>query len=740
MKKLLIMIFALTAAVCANGQSYSYEQFKEYLSKAQKGDKSAQYNTGLCYHNGWSVATDYEKAAYWYSKAAEQGVPEAQNNLGAMYVAGDGVAKDYEKGAYWYRKSAEQGFMMAQGNLGSLYEEGDGVPEDHAQAAYWHRKAAEQGYMLSQHRLGVCYEDGKGVSQDYRQAAHWYEKAAEQGYILAQNQIAAFYEEGKGVDQDYFKATLWYKKVAGYVLPENPEPWERMAEALFKANAQHTLGTFYENGLGVARNYTTAAMWYMKAAENKYGKSMFRLGHLYENGLGVKKDYSTAVKWYEKSADCGCTEAERMMGDIHFYGRNGTVNYEEAVSYYRKAAYDDDVTAQYRMGQCYEEGKGIPKDMSKAAYWYGLAAEQGHEDSQYRLGKCHEYGTGTSQDYTQAAHWYRKAAEKGNRAADYGMSRIYKADRTIRDVQEYHLLKATKGNAEAQFITGMYYFDGVVVEQNYDEAKTWFDKAAEQAHLGATMMLRRNTNADIWKQVEKDRKRKKIRDEWEYRFWKLGRCLSDFNNPKGYETRSIGVSMGYVSKQWKYKYTDGSKDKGSIFDDKPLNGFQAGIRWNPQFQHGFGLNTGLYYEYYEDKSELQSDKDSWGWFNYYMKMYEHNLHFPIHAEYRMHFSEDIQVFLYGGISLDYALYCKFDYFEDGYTDPYGSIDEDIYATADMLPDVRRFNASWSFGGGVTYRAFQLNAGTRMGFMNMSGSSEYKVTQNNPFQITLSFMF
>ena len=113
-------------------------------NKAQRGDASAQYDLGLCYHLGKGVTKDSKQAFYWWRKAAEQGFAVAQYNLGVYYDNGEGVAQDYQQAVYWFRKAAEQGDEDAQYWLGDYYS-GEGVAKDLKQAAYWYRKAAEQG-------------------------------------------------------------------------------------------------------------------------------------------------------------------------------------------------------------------------------------------------------------------------------------------------------------------------------------------------------------------------------------------------------------------------------------------------------------------------------------------------------------------------------------------------------------------------------------------------------------------
>jgi hypothetical protein len=52
----------------------------------------------------------------------------------------------------------------------------------------------------------------------------------------------------------------------------------------------------------VPQNYTEAAAWYRKAAEQRNLKAQFLLGGLYHEGLGVPQDYAEAYFWYNLAA------------------------------------------------------------------------------------------------------------------------------------------------------------------------------------------------------------------------------------------------------------------------------------------------------------------------------------------------------------------------------------------------------------------------------------------------------
>lgn len=65
--------------------------------------------------------------------------------------------------------------------------------------------------------------------------------------------------------------------------------------------AQNYVGEIFERGLGTSPDYAAAAIWYQKAAEQKYGPALFNLGTLYERGLGVPEDRLKALNLYRQA-------------------------------------------------------------------------------------------------------------------------------------------------------------------------------------------------------------------------------------------------------------------------------------------------------------------------------------------------------------------------------------------------------------------------------------------------------
>ena len=316
----------------------------EFRKAAEQGDAVAQFNLGICYHEGNGVSADKVEAMNWFRKAAEQGFAEAQYNLGVCY------AQNFDHTIEMLRKSAKQGVIEIQGSFKALQE----MEMDLEEAQKWFRSAAEQGHAKAQNNLNEFIE----------QTEHNRKAIGQMRESLAQSQY--MHGVAGGVDGTEDKT----KEVAELGVP----------------SAQCALGAKYMKGNGAEKNPEEAAKWFRKAAEQGDAVAQYNLGVCYMVGDGVAEDKAEAVKWFRKAAEQGLAEAQFNLGICYMAGDGVAEDKAEAVKWFRKAAEQGHAEAQYNMGVCYYEGIGVAKDKAEAAKWYRMAAEQGNVSAMKNLG------------------------------------------------------------------------------------------------------------------------------------------------------------------------------------------------------------------------------------------------------------------------------------------------------------------------------------------------------------------
>ena len=160
-----------------------------------------------------------------------------------------------------------------------------------------------------------------------------------------------------------------------------------------------------------------------------------------------------------------------------------------------------------------------------------------------------------------------------------------------------------------------------------------------------------------------------------------------FNCPKSKNT--WGLTLGYTQNSY-------------------MDGIQFGLRVEPLFKYGFGLNTGLIFEGYS--TDLMSIFEGEEEFD----LYAFNI--PLHLEYRLNFSKWINVFFYGGANFNIL------------TDP--SFNDYTFPT------------TFEYGGGVRFNHIQLNVGKSLfigDFKDIKNFGKY-ATPYQDLIISVSYMF
>jgi len=88
----------------------------------------------------------------------------------------------------------------------------------------------------------------------------------------------------------------------------------QQAAAAGDAKAQYDLGVKYEYGQGVDQDYSKAAEWTLKSAEQGYADAQYNYGLMLEYGQGVGRNLAEADKWYERAAEQGMEGAVQARG------------------------------------------------------------------------------------------------------------------------------------------------------------------------------------------------------------------------------------------------------------------------------------------------------------------------------------------------------------------------------------------------------------------------------------------
>lgn len=264
----------------------------------------------------------------------------------------------------------------------------------------------------------------------------------------------------------------------------------RMADLTRKAMAgdpqdQLRLGVMYAIGPEGDADYRSAIFWIRKAAEQGEPDAQMLVAMMSLEGLGVRRSYMQAARWAQLSAVQGNTVSQLLMGVFMEDGAGVRRDMEKAVHWYRQVAETSaGIGAEQRLGTLYLEGKGVHQDTQEGIRWLTVAAEKGDAHAAFQLGMIYYDGRLVEQDYKEALSWYLKAAEGRQASEEAGFlskvlgqaaepGEVYTRTAGQMMKRGQHIVRA------AWFYAGLMYETGRGTEQDMQQSRYWYGKAAD---------------------------------------------------------------------------------------------------------------------------------------------------------------------------------------------------------------------------------------------------------------------
>jgi len=147
---------------------------------------------------------------------------------------------------------------------------------------------------------------------------------------------------------------LWFRKLFSGSPRNQPQETRRKAED-GDADSQFQFGRTFVSDSDARHDYTQAAHWYLKAANQNHALAQFTLGIMLAEGRGVVQDEREAMMWILRAAEQGHPGAQFRLGWSH---RRASVKGGQ------KAALESNLEA-YK--------------------WFRLAADQGFKGSEIQV-------------------------------------------------------------------------------------------------------------------------------------------------------------------------------------------------------------------------------------------------------------------------------------------------------------------------------------------------------------------
>lgn len=187
--------------------------------------------------------------------------------------------------------------------------------------------------------------------------------------------------------------------------------------------------------------------------------------------------------WCRTAAERGSLEASVVLAEVAFEGRLGAVNAERGRRLLTQAAEAGNLYAQVRLAGRYYFGSGMSQDRPTGCRWYIRAAKSGSPEAQTMASDCHAFGYGVEPNPEEARRLLKAAADQGFQPAIERQAENEKRKGSKRtdpkEMFEYTLSLAEKGDPVAQRFLAMAYESGHGVPKNTEESMMWLLRAAD---------------------------------------------------------------------------------------------------------------------------------------------------------------------------------------------------------------------------------------------------------------------
>ncbi|MBI2791076.1 MAG: sel1 repeat family protein [Gammaproteobacteria bacterium] len=363
-------------------------------------------------------------------------------------------------------EQAKQGNVHAQAQLGAIYAKGDLGTLDWEEAMYWFLQAAEQGHPEAQFVVAQSLLIGRGIAKNQAMAINWLNKSAKANYLPAQTTLGLCYLNGEGIAQNNTLAIQWLTMSANQGNPD----------------AEYHLAKIYLDGTAVAKNIYLAQKLFDQAASQGVILAQLELANLYNQGQDFERNEEKAFYWYESAAKQDEPHSLYVVGMSYVNGNLGQQkNAEVGAEYLKRAADKGYYPAQYALATLFLEGYPVLKDKFTAIEYLRLAAMGGSHDAQIKLAKILIEFSIPQYDKV-AFYWAEKAAHNQNAEALYLLGTLY-ADGIGTEVNHEKAFEifsqlAEQNHSSAQFKLGQLYYYGKGIDKDHSLAKKWFLKSA----------------------------------------------------------------------------------------------------------------------------------------------------------------------------------------------------------------------------------------------------------------------
>lgn len=389
-----------------------------------------------------------EQARQHLNLAFDYGIVYAGFVLGLSYLREDQPGQgDLDLSIQWLEIAAEYNSAEAIIELSKLYLYGEEFTSNslvQTRALELLEYLVEQEDSIAMVELATYYLEGQQDVDYTTKAKSLLEMAANLDNSFAVYRIGYGFEIAEFSDEvDNDMAFSYYKRAAD------------MGD--FYGIQQ--VARFLRIGLGTEINFEKS-IYYNKIGIEEFNSDFCRveLALVYLEDEDIVYNVPIAISLLEQALENGYVYASIHLANVYDNELLNEANDEKAIEYYSRANEADLVEGTYGLAFCYLHGKGVKLDFDKALELYLRAEQLGSYEAKVDIGIMYENGGEFFEvNYVRAFDYMLQAAE-------YGIS-------------------------FAQYKVGIYYLEGIGIEQDFKQALLWLERALENDLIIAATAL-----------------------------------------------------------------------------------------------------------------------------------------------------------------------------------------------------------------------------------------------------------
>jgi TPR repeat protein len=353
----------------------------------------------------------------------------------------------------------------------------------------------------AQYQLALFLENGESQKKDTRRTLFLLHKAAQKGHSESGKKLLSLIEgiKVKAAKQDsYSEYLLGYILLYGRGLNKSVKSgFEYILKSADKQNsdAQCLVGEILfgivdlgSSNKEIPKNEKLGFEYLLKSAENGNSDAQYFVGqillgteHLGELGSSIEdipKNAEAGIEWLQRSANSGDSSAMRALFREYMDGKNVKKNHPEAFMLAKAAAQKGDAEAAMTLGVMYHFGMGVNRDLKEALRYWHRSAELGYYTAKVFLGAQYNpenWEGGSPSSYGWSSDYLRGVGtvvfvDIGEKNSSEAVKWLKEAVKTQDDHgSSYAACENALGNA---------YFKGEGVDQDFEEAIKWWQRAS----------------------------------------------------------------------------------------------------------------------------------------------------------------------------------------------------------------------------------------------------------------------